>query len=65
MMKKAYSVPKLTVYGDVAEITQILGSSSRQDFLFFNGNSISGGDDIGSRDINCTSNGGNLNCSSK
>ncbi|WP_315786731.1 lasso peptide [Fischerella sp. JS2] len=64
-MKNAYSIPKLTVYGDVAEITQILGSSSRTDFLFFNGNSISGGDDQGSRDLNCTRKGKNLNCEIK
>ncbi len=64
-MKSAYSTPKLTAHGDIAEITQILGSSSRKDFLFFNGNSISGGDDQGSRDINCTSNGGNINCNTQ
>lgn len=61
-MKNAYSAPKLTVYGNVAQITQILGGASRTDFLFFNGDSISGNNDLGSRDINCTGNGNNWNC---
>jgi hypothetical protein len=51
IMKKQYNAPKLTVHGDVAEITQVLGRSSRKDFVFFNGTSISDDDDQGSRDI--------------
>jgi hypothetical protein len=52
-MKTTYSVPKLTIYGDVAEITQILGGSTRTDFAFLNGQVISGSNDLGSRDITC------------
>jgi hypothetical protein len=62
-MKKQYSAPKLTVHGDVAEITQILGSSDRKDFLFFTGSGTSvvgsNGNDIGSEDIFCTGTGRN------
>jgi len=50
-MKSSYTVPKLTVHGNVADITQILGPTTRQDFAFLNGSSVSGGNDIGSRDI--------------
>ncbi|RUT00262.1 hypothetical protein DSM106972_077100 [Dulcicalothrix desertica PCC 7102] len=55
-MKKQYSAPELTVHGNVAAITQILGSSSRKDFLFFNGSAVSTGangasNDVGSRDV--------------
>ncbi|MFB2771561.1 lasso peptide [Pelatocladus sp. BLCC-F211] len=68
-MKSAYSTPTLTVHGDVAEITQILGSKDRVDFLFFTGgnSSVSGNNDIGSRDVFCNGNSlENLgNCTSK
>jgi hypothetical protein len=61
IMKKQYSAPKLTVHGDVAEITQILGSSDRKDFLFFTGSGTtvagSSGNDIGSQDIYCSGKG--------
>jgi hypothetical protein len=50
-MKSAYTAPKLTSLGNVAEITQVLGSTSRPDFTFLNGNVISGNNDIGSTDI--------------
>ncbi|NMG20014.1 lasso peptide [Brasilonema bromeliae] len=50
-MKSSYTAPKLTVHGDVAQITQILGDTTRQDFVFLNGTPISGGNDIGSKDI--------------
>ncbi|PLZ88030.1 lasso peptide [Fischerella thermalis] len=54
-MKSTYSNPILSVYGDVTEITQILGSSGQTDFLFFTGSgqSVSGGNDKGSLDIIC------------
>lgn len=50
-MKATYTSPKLTVHGNVADITQVLGPTERRDFTFLNGNPISGGNDIGSRDI--------------
>lgn len=53
-MKSSYTAPKLTVHGNVAEITQILGSSSRRDFLFFNGTANAAANaspDQGSSDI--------------
>ncbi|BDA71993.1 hypothetical protein RIVM261_004920 [Rivularia sp. IAM M-261] len=53
-MKSSYTAPKLTVYGNVAEITQILGSSSRRDFIFLNGTASPDADaspDQGSRDV--------------
>jgi hypothetical protein len=50
-MKSSYTAPKLTVHGNVADITQILGPTQRQDFAFLNGAPVSGGNDIGSRDI--------------
>lgn len=61
-MKSSYTVPKLTVHGNVAEITQILGEPTRADFVFLNGTVISGNNDIGSGNLNCTPSGGNLNC---
>jgi hypothetical protein len=38
-MKKQYSTPTLTTHGNVAEITQLLGKSDKDDFLFFPGSS--------------------------
>ncbi|NMG05974.1 lasso peptide [Brasilonema sp. UFV-L1] len=52
-MKATYSTPKLTVHGNVAKITQVLGGDSRKDFAFFNGGVVSDNNDLGSRDINC------------
>jgi len=40
-MKKQYHVPTLTVHGSVESITQMFGNSSRKDFLFFSGGSVS------------------------
>ena len=51
-MKSSYTVPKLTVHGNVAEITQVVGpESTRRDFVFFNGEVISNRNDLDSRDI--------------
>lgn len=50
-MKKQYVAPELTVHGNVAEITQVLGGNSRTDVVFQNGEIISGRNDLGSRDI--------------
>ncbi|MGH8000396.1 MAG: lasso peptide, partial [Brasilonema sp.] len=57
--------PKLTVHGNVAEITQILGGDTRKDFTFLNGDVISQNNDIGSKDLDCTGNLPNLNCTAK
>lgn len=57
-MKKAYSKPQLVRHGDVATITQILGSASRADFVFSSGGSvISGSNDLGSVDLQGDSSG--------
>ncbi len=56
-MKSTYSAPKLTVHGDVAKITQILGNKTMTDFLIFNGNvdaDAASAPDQGSRDQFCT-----------
>ena len=37
-MKKTYNAPKLTNHGSVEAITQLFGSGSRKDFIFFSGN---------------------------
>ena len=58
-MKSSYTAPKLIVYGNVAEITQILGGDQRRDFAFFAGQIVSQSNDLGSRDIQCT----NADCS--
>lgn len=50
-MKSSYTAPKLTVHGNVADITQVLGPTQRQDFTFLGGQPISDGNDIGSTDI--------------
>jgi len=50
-MKSSYTAPKLTVHGNVADITQVLGTSGRRDFAFLNGSQDSQGDDFGSRDV--------------
>lgn len=64
-MKKQYSAPELTVHGNVAVITQILGSASRKDFLFLNGTAISGNNDLGSINVDCTGTGTTINCATK
>jgi hypothetical protein len=38
-MKKQYDAPKLITHGSVEEITQLLGKSDQNDFLFFTGSS--------------------------
>ncbi|MBW4602449.1 MAG: lasso peptide [Calothrix sp. FI2-JRJ7] len=50
-MKKQYVAPELTVHGNAAEITQIVGGAQRTDFAFQNGQQVSGGNDLGSRDV--------------
>ena len=50
-MKRTYTAPKLTSFGNVTEITQVIGGDSRQDFVFENGVIISGNNDLGSQDI--------------
>ncbi len=37
-MKKTYNAPKLTNHGSVETITQMFGSKSQNDFLFFSAN---------------------------
>ena len=50
-MKNAYTAPKLTSFGNVAEMTQVVGGNQRTDFLFNSaGQIISQGNDLGSRD---------------
>lgn len=51
-MKKQYVAPELTFHGNAAEITQIVGGTQRTDFAFQNGVQVSGGNDLGSRDVN-------------
>lgn len=56
-MKNRYIAPKLTIHGNVAEITQILGKTRRDDFLIFNGSvdaDAAAADDQGSRELFCT-----------
>ena len=50
-MKKSYTAPKLTSFGNVTEITQVIGGAARTDFAFENGKVVSGKNDLGSRDI--------------
>lgn len=50
-MKKSYTAPKLTSFGNVTEITQVIGGAARTDFAFENGKVVSGGNDLGSQDI--------------
>lgn len=40
-MKKLYTAPKMTVHGNVEEITQVIGKSTAQDFFYLNGNVVS------------------------
>jgi hypothetical protein len=61
-MKSSYTAPKLTVHGNVAEITEVLGNPTRGDFVFLNGNVISNNNDIDSQDIVCTGTAPNLQC---
>ncbi|NJM71423.1 MAG: lasso peptide [Scytonema sp. RU_4_4] len=61
-MKSSYTAPKLTVHGNVADITQVLGNPTAQDFVFLNGSVVSNNNDIDSIDLNCTGSGPNLNC---
>lgn len=55
-MKKQYVAPELTVHGNAAEITQILGPTNRQDFVYTSPTpdqnaQVSDGNDQGYRDI--------------
>ncbi|KAB8330902.1 lasso peptide [Scytonema tolypothrichoides VB-61278] len=50
-MKSSYTAPKLTVHGNVADITQITNGDTRKDFLFLNGTVTSDGNDLGSKDV--------------
>ncbi|MBW4477280.1 MAG: lasso peptide [Tolypothrix brevis GSE-NOS-MK-07-07A] len=61
-MKSSYTAPKLTVHGNVAEITQVLGNPTAKDFIFLNGSVVSNGNDIDSIDLECTGTAQNLNC---
>jgi hypothetical protein len=64
-MKSTYTAPKLTSLGNVAEITQILGSTNNPDFTFLNGSVISGNNDIGSASLNCTGTLPTVTCTKK
>jgi hypothetical protein len=65
-MKTSYTVPKLTVHGNVAEITQVVGSkTTRTDFVFLNGDVISNRNDLDSKDLDCTGSLSNMNCTAK
>lgn len=55
-MKRTYEAPVLTRYGTVEELTQVTGSSTTKDMLFFNGNP-SNIDTDGSMDVDCTPDG--------
>ncbi len=62
-MKKTYESPRLTVHGNVEQITNAIGSSSAKDMIFGpRGNVIAGppGLDSGSFDL-CTTN-NDINC---
>jgi hypothetical protein len=50
-MKKSYSTPQLVRHGNVAEMTQALGSQTKQDFIFIGGVEVGGGNDAGSQDV--------------
>ncbi|BAY87297.1 hypothetical protein NIES267_68180 [Calothrix parasitica NIES-267] len=52
-MKRNYTTPKLTSFGKVSEITQIVGGNKRTDFLFESGEVTSDSNDLGSLDLNC------------
>ncbi len=39
-MKKQYTSPKLSIHGNVKEITQAIGRSPAKDTIFFGGNPI-------------------------
>jgi hypothetical protein len=58
---KKYSTPNLTIHGNVESITQALGTTDKNDFLFFNGNAVpTNGNPItgdGSQDGNLNLNG--------
>ncbi|MBD2605343.1 lasso peptide [Scytonema hofmannii FACHB-248] len=61
-MKSSYTAPKLTVHGNVADITQVLGNPTAQDFVFLNGNVISNSNDVDSIDLDCKGTAHNLDC---
>jgi hypothetical protein len=65
-MKSSYTVPKLTVHGNVAEITQVLGNkTTRKDFVFLNGEVVSNRNDMDSMDLDCTGSLSKLTCTPK
>lgn len=48
-MNKTYEAPKLTVYGNIEQITQANQTTSAQDNVFLNGNPIGGLNTTGSQ----------------
>lgn len=63
-MKRTYTAPKLTSFGNVAQMTQVVGNISTQDFVYLNGQIISNGNDNDSMDLQCTGSMQNMNCAS-
>jgi hypothetical protein len=39
-MKQVYTAPQLTVHGSVEELTQVIGRSTAEDFVFFAGSTV-------------------------
>lgn len=61
-MKKTYIAPKLTSFGNVAQMTQVVGNISTEDFVYLNGQIISNSNDVDSLDLICTGSLSNMNC---
>lgn len=61
-MKRTYTAPKLTLFGNVTEMTQVTGNATTKDFQFLNGDIISGNNDVGSFNDICTGTQTNKNC---
>lgn len=52
-MKRTYTAPKLTSFGNVTDITQVTGNPTRGDAIYLNGEVVSGNNDVDSLDLIC------------
>jgi hypothetical protein len=50
-MKRSYESPAVTNYGSVEALTQVTGTDTAKDTLFFNGEPLAGVETDGSADI--------------
>ena len=64
-MKRTYTAPKLTSFGNVNQITQVVGKPNSTDAVFLNGEIISNSNDNDSLDLICNGSLSGANCKAR